>query len=167
MASTRRAAREAAIKTLYQVDVGGMEVNAAFAAAADMEGLDGEALDFARALSLGTTEHRATVDARIGQLSHAWTVSRLAAVDRAILRLAAYEILYRPDIPVSASINEAVELAKIYSTPESGRFVNGVLGALARAARSAEAPRPEPEQPGNADRGDAGEPSEDDFSTPK
>lgn len=143
MASTRRAAREAAIKALFQVDLGGMDADSAFRAAVALDDLDGEAVEFARGLSLGTLEHQSFIDERIGQLSRAWAVSRLAAVDRAILRLAAYEIIFRSDIPASVSINEAVELAKAYSTPVSGRFVNGVLGALARAVRAAEAPSAE------------------------
>lgn len=138
MANTRRAAREAAMKTLFQIDLGGMEPAAAFAAAAALEELEGEALAFARELFEGALAHQGEIDARIGQLSRAWAVSRLAAVDRAILRLAAYEIIYRDDIPAAATINEAVELAKVYGAAESGRFVNGVLGALARAVRGAE-----------------------------
>lgn len=138
MANTRRAAREAAMKTLFQIDLGGMDPAAAFAAAAALEELDGEALAFSRALAEGALAHQTEIDARIGQLSRAWTVSRLAAVDRAILRLAAYEIMFRSDIPAAATINEAVELAKAYGAAESSRFVNGVLGSLARAVRGAE-----------------------------
>lgn len=78
----------------------------------------------------GATENHAEIDERLAALSSGWALERQAAVDRNIMRLAAYEILYVPDIPAGASINEAVELAKKYSTAESGRFVNGVLGAL-------------------------------------
>lgn len=78
----------------------------------------------------GTTRTREEIDQRLAARSTGWTLDRQAAVDRNIMRMAAYEILYVPDIPAGASINEAVELAKKYSTAESGRFVNGVLGAL-------------------------------------
>lgn len=78
----------------------------------------------------GVTEKREEIDRRLAERSTGWALDRQAAVDRNIMRLAAYEILYNPDIPPGASINEAVELAKKYSTAESGRFVNGVLGSL-------------------------------------
>jgi N utilization substance protein B len=87
--------------------------------------------EFLQMLVHGVTERRDEIDARIAALSAGWALDRQAAVDRNIMRLAAFEILYVPDIPMGASINEAVELAKKYSTAESGRFVNGVLGALA------------------------------------
>jgi len=85
----------------------------------------------------GTLEQQQEIDRRVAALSEGWSLDRQAAVDRNILRLAAYELLFVPDIPVGASINEAVELAKKYSTAESGRFVNGVLGALAAQASQA------------------------------
>jgi transcription antitermination protein NusB len=79
----------------------------------------------------GATQHKQSIDQRLATLSTGWSLDRQAAVDRNIMRVAAYEMLHVPDIPAGASINEAVELAKKYSTTESGRFVNGVLGALA------------------------------------
>lgn len=79
----------------------------------------------------GVTDHQKEIDSRLAALSSGWSLDRQAAVDRNIMRLAAFEMLYLPDIPTGASINEAVELAKKYSTAESSRFVNGVLGALA------------------------------------
>ena len=72
------------------------------------------------------------IDATIADLSEDWALDRMAAIDRNILRMAITELLYFTDVPVSAAINEAVELAKLYGTPDSGRFVNGMLGALAR-----------------------------------
>jgi N utilization substance protein B len=84
----------------------------------------------------GATECHGAIDARLAALSAGWRLERQAAVDRNIMRIAAYEILYLPDIPTGATINEAVELAKKYSTAESGRFVNGVLGALANKVES-------------------------------
>jgi N utilization substance protein B len=88
-----------------------------------------------RRLVHGVLEKRKEIDRRIGALTAGWAQERQPAVDRNILRLAAYEILFVPDIPMSVSINEAVELARKYSTDESPRFVNGVLGALAAEAR--------------------------------
>jgi N utilization substance protein B len=93
--------------------------------------------DFLILLVHGVQQARQEIDMRLAALSTGWGLERQAAVDRNIMRLAAYEILYLPDIPTGASINEAVELAKKFSTAESGRFVNGVLGTLAARARGA------------------------------
>ena len=94
---------------------------------------------FAEPLIRGTLQHREAIDARIQQYTKNWDLSRMAVVDRNILRLAAYEMLYREDIPPVVSINEAVDIAKRFSTDESGRFVNGILdkvkGDLMRPAR--------------------------------
>ena len=86
---------------------------------------------FALKLVLGASEKQAEIDAAIGGLSAGWNMERQVAVDRNILRIGAFEMLFMEGVPTAASINEAVELAKKYSTTESGRFVNGVLGALA------------------------------------
>jgi N utilization substance protein B len=95
---------------------------------------------FAEPLIRGTLEHRDAIDARIQQYTRNWELSRMAVVDRNILRLAVYEMLYRDDIPPVVSINEAVDIAKRFSTDESGRFVNGILdkvkGDLMRPARA-------------------------------
>lgn len=81
----------------------------------------------------GAMEKKDEIDRLVGSLSSGWALERQAAVDRNILRLAVYELLFVEDVPVGAAINEAVELAHKYSTEESGKFVNGVLGALAAA----------------------------------
>jgi N utilization substance protein B len=94
---------------------------------------------FADPLICGTIEHRAEIDARIQKQVKNWALNRIAAVDRNVLRLAIYEMLHRDDIPPVVSINEAVDIAKKFSTAESGKFVNGVLdkikGDLMRPAR--------------------------------
>ena len=79
------------------------------------------------------------LDARISAASSKWSISRMAAVDLAIMRMAAWEILYEndPDVPGSVAISEAVELANTYSEPDSGRFVNGILGTILRGRDSA------------------------------
>lgn len=87
--------------------------------------------DFARELVNGVIARQVEIDTRISALARGWSVDRQPAVDRNILRLAAFELLFLPTVPPAATINEAVELAKRYSTAESGRFVNGVLGTLA------------------------------------
>ncbi len=90
--------------------------------------------EFAEALARGVQENLPQLDAVLGDHSEGWTVARMPAVDRAILRLACYELLHREDVPVAAVVNEAVEAAKELSTEDSGRFVNGVLGPIARMA---------------------------------
>ncbi len=86
---------------------------------------------FTMKLIHGTLAHQQEVDSKLEALSEGWRLERQVAVDRNIMRLAGYEMLFLPGIPTGASVNEAVELAKKYSTTESGRFVNGVLGSLA------------------------------------
>src|SRR5690606_9468080 len=94
---------------------------------------------FAEPLIRGTGQHLAEVGGKIKQYARNWDLHRMAAVDRNVLRLAIYEMLYRDDIPPVVSINEAVDIAKRFSTDESGRFVNGILdkvkGDLMRPAR--------------------------------
>jgi N utilization substance protein B len=82
---------------------------------------------FAEPLIKGVLEHRTKIDAEIMKYAKNWDLHRMAAVDRNILRLAIYEMLFREDIPPVVSINEAVEIAKLFSTDDSGRFVNGIL----------------------------------------
>ncbi len=86
---------------------------------------------FSSVLASGVIEHQDEINSTLEQLASGWKIDRQVSVDRNILRLAAYEMLFLSDIPAAASINEAVEMAKKYSTDDSGRFVNGVLGALA------------------------------------
>lgn len=94
---------------------------------------------FAEPLIRGTIEHRAEIDAAIQKHVRNWSLDRMAAVDRNVLRLAVYEMLHREDIPPVVSINEAVDIAKKFSTHDSGKFVNGILdkvkGELMRPAR--------------------------------
>lgn len=113
--------RELALEALYQADVGGETADPA-------HGLSGKARRFVA----GVHEHQAAIDARLEDVSDNWPVHRMPAVDRAVLRIAAYELLYEPDTPRAVVISEAVELAKKYSTQRSGGFINGVLAALAK-----------------------------------
>src|SRR5205823_198957 len=93
---------------------------------------DPEAPKFTRELVEGIEEHRAELDDLIRRYADRWALERMPIVDRNLLRIGLYEILFRPDIPAGAAINEAVELAKLLSTEDSGRFVNGLLGRVAR-----------------------------------
>jgi N utilization substance protein B len=92
---------------------------------------DGAPSEFCKALVFGVEEHQSEIDQYLSDISEHWAVMRMPLVDRNILRLAVYEILFVEDIPDSVSINEAVEMAKSYGGDDSSKFVNGVLGKLA------------------------------------
>lgn len=89
-----------------------------------------------REIAVGVEADRESIDAEIRELSRGWTLERMAAVDRAILRIGIWELRHRTDTPVAVVIDEAVELAKRFSTDDSGRFVNGVLAASSRRHRN-------------------------------
>ena len=88
--------------------------------------------DYIRRLVKGVDEHAAELDGYIAKYAKGWSFSRIPLVASAIMRVAMYEILYMPDIPTSVSINEAVEIAKKYETPETVKFINGILGSFVR-----------------------------------
>jgi N utilization substance protein B len=129
--TTRRRARELALQTLFSVEVGhhdpGAALDEAFAS-----GTSPEARAFVKDLVYGTLEHAAQSDALVGPLLEGWTIERLPTVDRLLLRMGVYEMRHRPEVPRPVVINEAVELAKKFSTEASGRFVNGVLASASR-----------------------------------
>ena len=129
---SRRKAREYALKTLYLMDSAGVEPKQAMQSMKDLEDQYDEQEIFLRRLVLGTYENVHAIDGVITSYAIGWSLSRMAIVDRALLRLAIYEMLYLEDIPASVSINEAVELANKYSTVDSGKFINGILGKIAR-----------------------------------
>jgi N utilization substance protein B len=86
--------------------------------------------DYAESLVRGVVEHQARVDTLLAEHSRGWTLDRMPAVDRAILRIAVYELVYATEVPPAVAVNEAVEAAKTLSTDDSPRFVNGVLGQI-------------------------------------
>ena len=88
--------------------------------------------DYIRRLVKGVDEHGAELDGYIAKYAKGWSFARIPLVASAIMRVAMYEILYMPDIPNSVSINEAVEIAKKYETPETVKFINGILGSFVR-----------------------------------
>jgi N utilization substance protein B len=134
--TSRRKARRAAIQILYQADVTGTEPDAVLTERATMEPVP----PFARELVTGVDKLLPQVDQILEEHAEGWRVARMPAVDRAILRVAVYELLARPDVPRAAAINEAVEAANELSTEDSGRFVNGVLGRIARETPAPEDP---------------------------
>ena len=88
--------------------------------------------DYIRRLVLGVREHAAELDGYIAKYAVGWSFARIPMVASAIMRVCMYEVLYMPDVPNSAAINEAVEIAKKYETPETVKFINGILGSFAR-----------------------------------
>jgi N utilization substance protein B len=129
--STRRACREVALKALYEIEIGRQPFDDAIRHAFEDEAMAPSAGAFAEDLVKGVMDKKEEIDAKLAALSHEWALERQACIDRNAMRIAAYELLYCPSTPPAVVINEAVELVKKFSTNESGRFVNGVLGALA------------------------------------
>jgi N utilization substance protein B len=132
----RTRSRRQALQILYQRDITGDGIALILNTKA-YSTEDGEPDGFCRELLGGVEEHSEFIDEMIGLVSENWSVSRMPLVDRNILRLATYEILYEFDVPASVAINEAVELAKVYGGEDSSKFVNGVLGRIAERAAAA------------------------------
>ncbi len=129
----RRKARELALQILFQADVGNLPIEEAMETTlAEATDMDEEIRNYAAQLVRGVWGQRDKLDKQIQSVATNWTIERMAAIDRNLIRMALYEILHVPDVPYRVAINEAVELAKEYGTTESRRFVNGVLGALVR-----------------------------------
>lgn len=130
--ASRRRSRELALQALYQYDLSGTPPAEGVPMLAEHFEADMVDLPFARELAEGTVRHLADLDALIGQSSEHWSLSRMSRVDLAILRLAAFELRHRPDIPASVTLNEAIELGKRYGAEETAPFLNGVLDRIAR-----------------------------------
>ena len=128
--STRHQAREAALGVLFQVDLGKGRIDDALEPLR-AQGWPQDDWTLIDGLVRGTRRHVEEIDALIRSVAEHWTLERMATVDRNVLRMAIFE-LQHTDTPVGVIINEAVELAKQYSTEESGRFVNGMLGRIVR-----------------------------------
>jgi transcription antitermination protein NusB len=127
----RRRARDLAFKALYEVDISGHRPGEVLTRLAEELKIDPVVLQYASALVSGVVDHRAEIDARIGRYAPQWPVNQMAAIDRNLLRVGIYEAVYNSTtIPVGVAINEAVELAKLYGSDSSSRFVNGVLGRI-------------------------------------
>lgn len=125
----RHEARERALHLLYEADARGVTPGAV------LEALPVAPDPFTTELVAGVGSHQEELDGLVAAASRGWALERMPALDRAVLRLAAFELAHRDDIPTAVAIDEAVGLAKAYSTEDSGRFVNGVLSAIARQVR--------------------------------
>jgi transcription antitermination protein NusB len=126
---SRREGRERALSLLYEADAKDIPVSAV------LDELPLAPDPFVIDLVHGVEARLTEIDALIARFAIDWSVERMPVIDRTLLRMATYELLGRLDIPLGAVISEAVDLAKAYSTEESGRFVNGMLSSIATAAR--------------------------------
>jgi len=137
----RREGREAAVQFLYQRDLNAGTSAETLAQFWELRPAVKKVRDFGIAIAEGVLAHQGDIDEHIRGAASNYDLHRIAAVDRNILRIAVYEMLFCPDVPPVVSINEAIEIAKRFGSDESGRFVNGVLdrirGELKRPARAA------------------------------
>lgn len=130
---SRRTAREAALQTLYQLDLGLVDEPQAFAYALESTPLEIKDANYARRIVKAALNNWEEINTYISDATVGWTIDRLARVDISLLRLSIAELLdHDPDTPINVVINEGIELAKQYSTDESSRFINGILGNIAR-----------------------------------
>ena len=129
---TRRKARELAVQLLYQHDLAKIASEEAMSLFWEHYPVNLEVREFCTQLVLGTLDRLTIIDELLGEASENWSLTRMSVVDRNILRLATYELLDRPDIPPSVSLNEAIDIAKKYSTPDAAVFINGVLDRVKR-----------------------------------
>lgn len=142
---SRRKAREAALMALYRAEVGKTNLRESMADVLENGSLSEDLAAYAEQIVKGIGQNSQTIDGALEGLTPGYDFMRIVAVDRNIMRIAAYELMFEPDLPPAVTLNEAVELAKRYSTAESGKFVNGVLGRL--LAQTPKANWVQPEQP--------------------
>lgn len=145
---SRKKARDAAVKIIYSAEIHDdfsekyLDFMLASFERFDVElgqvPLESEALQFAKEVCYGFVKNQKLIDQKIGDHASKWDFERLGKVDLAILRVAAFEILFRSDIPTSVVVNEAIENAKKYCETDSYRFINGVLGSIAKDRENAE-----------------------------
>jgi N utilization substance protein B len=134
VAGTRRKAREIALQALYEIDMTRHNAEEVIKRVSSNNKLEEENKTFIRELVEGVIQNKGEIDKRITEYAPFWPVEQISVIDRNILRLAIFEILLDNKVPVRASINEAVELAKNYGSESSSRFINGVLGSISTLA---------------------------------
>ena len=131
----RKTARQVAMQLIYQYELGGEGVSSTIEESMDKPDLNADDMAYIQAMLDGTGEKQQELDELIGRYAVGWSLERIAKVDLSILRLALYEMLYCESIPQGVSINEAIELAHTFSSPEAASFINGILGAVSRAPK--------------------------------
>jgi transcription antitermination protein NusB len=134
--SARSKARKRAVDILYGADVRGTSINEALREAtsrAQAEPKRESSWPYAREIVVGVTEHGDEIDGLIEEYSDSWPIARMPLVDRAVLRIGMWELLYNDEVPAGVAIAQAVEQANEFSTEESGRFINGLLAKVSRS----------------------------------
>ncbi|HEY8361425.1 MAG TPA: transcription antitermination factor NusB [Tissierellaceae bacterium] len=129
----RKQAREGTMKLIYQMEINDDFSDEALSSFLENFSFDQAEKEYITDAYVKIKDNLKTIDTYIENTLDGWKINRLAKVDLAILRVALYEILYRDDIPIEVSINEAIEIAKKYSNEDSYRFINGVLGSIVRS----------------------------------
>ena len=133
----RSLAREIAMKMLYAASLGGEEsMSEVLEQSEQADTLSDSDKTFLENLTYGVRTRQQELDEIVAQYAQGWALNRLAKVDLTLLRMAVYEMLYMPEIPVGATVNEAVELAKRFGEEKSPGFINGILGSVARARQN-------------------------------
>jgi len=130
MTGLRRKARIIAIQALYELDYSAHKPKEVLARLIEEKALPDEAADFARSLVNGILRNKRDIDDVIRKFAPAFPINQIASIDRNILRLAIFEILFDNRVPVKAAINEAIELGKSFGSDSSQKFINGVLGSV-------------------------------------
>ena len=133
---TRRKSRELALQALYQGELAGQAGLLDFEEFCAHFQVNKKAIPYAKKLLGAVQGKKEEIDQLISRYAENWRLERMSVVDRNILRLAVYELRYQDDVPTSVAINEAVEIAKRYSTDDSGPFINGILDAMAKEETS-------------------------------
>ncbi|MDD5604312.1 MAG: transcription antitermination factor NusB [Dehalococcoidales bacterium] len=133
MVGSRRKARSLTLQALYEIDLAGHTGDLVANSVLDGAGLSKDNEDFVREIVAGITNNREQLDGYITRFAPAWPLTQLPVVDRNILRLSIYELLYLKNTPIKVTINEAVELAKSFGGDSSPKFINGVLSSVYEA----------------------------------
>lgn len=129
----RRRARELAMEALYRIEIAEDSPELVLEDLFSVNPVDEETQGFAQSLVVETVRNQAQIDSLISETAKNWDLERIAIIDKNILRFAIAELLYFPDIPMKVTIDEAIEIAKKFSTPDSSRFVNGILDKIAKS----------------------------------
>jgi N utilization substance protein B len=133
---TRRKSRELALQALYQGEQAGQNGLLVFEEFCAHFQVNKKSIPYAKKLLDGVQEKADAINQLISKYAENWRLERMSVIDRNILRLAVYEVHYQDDVPISVAINEAVEIAKRYSTDDSGPFINGILDSMAKEGAS-------------------------------
>lgn len=146
---SRRVAREAAVKTLFQREFHDITPEEALPLALeDAEEMTRNDILFAHQLIDGVIAHQPQLDATLNEFAVDWKMERIAKLERSILRLALFELMFMEDVPVGVTVNEAIEITKIYSTQDASRFINGILGNVIQHMKVLQSKPAEETKPG-------------------